>query len=140
MTTIKPKLSEKNEYYISKERYYELKHFCLQYLDWKRDYKALSLEGVETPNLEIPRVGKTTKQLSKVEKRAMILEELSHRIMLVEATAQATDSELSDYILLAVSRGKSYEYLHASCNIPCSRDTFYRRYRKFFWLLNSVRG
>lgn len=28
-------LSEKNPYYISKHRYYELKHFCLQYPEWK---------------------------------------------------------------------------------------------------------
>lgn len=26
------------EYSISKHRYYELKHFCLQYNDWKRLY------------------------------------------------------------------------------------------------------
>ncbi len=27
-------LSKKNKYYISKHRYYELKHFCLQYNEW----------------------------------------------------------------------------------------------------------
>ena len=29
-------LSKKNPYYISKHRYYELKHFCRQYDEWKR--------------------------------------------------------------------------------------------------------
>lgn len=28
-------LSERNPYYISKHRYYELKHFCLQYPEWE---------------------------------------------------------------------------------------------------------
>lgn len=140
MTTIKPQISSKNKYYISKHRYYELKHFCLQYPEWKRDYKALSLEGVDTPNLKIPRVGKTTNELSRVETKAMVLEELSHRINVIEAAAEATDPELKNYILTAVTEGKTFEYLYANNNIPCSRDTFYRRYRKFFWMLNSVRG
>lgn len=34
------KLSRRNPYYIPAERYYELKHFCRQYYDWK---KALNL-------------------------------------------------------------------------------------------------
>jgi len=98
------------------------------------------LKGVRSPNLENSRVGKTTEQLSLVETDAMTLEELSHRIMIVETTAEATDPELSDYILLAVTKGKSYDHMLVYCGIPCSRDTFYKRYRKFFWLLNSVRG
>ena len=28
-------VSKKNKYYISKHRYYELKHFCLQYKEWE---------------------------------------------------------------------------------------------------------
>ena len=140
MTTTRPEVSKKNDYYISRERYYELKHFCLQYPEWKRDYKALALKGVRSPNLEIPRVGKTTNQLSKVETDAMAMEELSRHIMLVEATAVVADAEISNYILQAVTEGKSYEYMLLNCGIPCSRDTFYKRYRKFFWLLNSVRG
>lgn len=35
-TNVRPNVSKKNDYYISKERYYELKHFCLQYNDWMR--------------------------------------------------------------------------------------------------------
>jgi hypothetical protein len=29
----------KTEYQLSKHRFYELKHFCLQYYDWKREYE-----------------------------------------------------------------------------------------------------
>lgn len=37
-TTIHPELSKKNTYWIEKHRYYELKHFCLQYPIWKEAY------------------------------------------------------------------------------------------------------
>ena len=40
-TTIRPELSEKNPYWIERHRYYELKHFCLQYPIWKKAYAAL---------------------------------------------------------------------------------------------------
>ena len=32
---------EKNQYWIDKHRYYELKHFCLQYPWWKKAYAGL---------------------------------------------------------------------------------------------------
>ena len=39
-TVIRAKISEKNKYYIDKHRYYELKHFCLQYNEWKKAYAS----------------------------------------------------------------------------------------------------
>ena len=41
-TTIRPELSEKNPYWIEKHRYYELKHFCLQYPIWQKQYSLIS--------------------------------------------------------------------------------------------------
>ena len=40
-TTLRAELSEKNPYWIEKHRYYELKHFCLQYPIWKKIYRSL---------------------------------------------------------------------------------------------------
>ena len=47
-TTIRPELSEKNPYWIEKHRYYELKHFCLQYPIWRKAYSVL--DGYSTTN------------------------------------------------------------------------------------------
>ena len=40
-TSIRPALSYKNKYWIDRHRYYELKHFCLQYPSWRKAYIAL---------------------------------------------------------------------------------------------------
>lgn len=40
-TVLRSELSPKNKYYIAKHRYYELKHFCLQYPEWKQTYTYL---------------------------------------------------------------------------------------------------
>ena len=41
---MRPELSQKNPYWIGKHRYYELKHFCLQYPIWKK--ARLALDGL----------------------------------------------------------------------------------------------
>lgn len=38
MSIVKPELSKANRYWISKHRYYELYHFCLQYYEWEKEY------------------------------------------------------------------------------------------------------
>lgn len=38
---IRPEVSQKNPFWIGKHRYYELKHFCLQYPIWKRARSSL---------------------------------------------------------------------------------------------------
>lgn len=48
-TVIRSEISKKNPYYINKHRYYELKHYCLQYYIWKEAADSL-LELKEKPN------------------------------------------------------------------------------------------
>lgn len=38
----KPELSKKNPYHLSRHRYYELKHFCFQYPEWKKNIALTS--------------------------------------------------------------------------------------------------
>ena len=56
-TTTRPELSEKNKYWIEKHRYYELKHFCLQYLIWKKAY--LALDGLSKRPTDLAVMSKT---------------------------------------------------------------------------------
>lgn len=136
-TIIRPELSEKNKYWIERQRYYELKHFCLQYPQWKKAYMALdgysrTVDKLSTPEKhKIP--GNPTADC--VEARAFYLD----RMQLLERTATNTDEYLASYILKGVTEGVSYDYLNTRLNIPCSKDTYYDRYRKFFWLLDSLR-
>lgn len=40
-TAIRPELSKSSKYWIDRHRYYELKHFCLQYPIWKKAAQLL---------------------------------------------------------------------------------------------------
>ncbi len=136
-TTIRPELSDKNKYWIEKHRYYELKHFCLQYPIWKRAY--ISLSSLAKKPVELAVFSKNKNVSSPVEKCAEARSYYLDRIKLIEQTTIETDPELAQYILKAVTEGMSFEYLKVRLEIPCSKDTYYNRYRKFFWLLNKAR-
>ena len=59
--------------------------------------------------------------------------------MMVERVAKETDDELWFYILKAVTEDLSYNYLKSRLEMPCGKDMYYDRYRKFFWLLSKER-
>lgn len=136
-TVIRAQISEKNKYYIDKHRYYELKHFCLQYSEWKKAYAscceavifASRFDGMPASNMP----GDLT------AKYAMKKAHYGERIKLIESTAKQADEFLYPYILKAVTEGLAYPYLKAKMDIPCGRDMYYDRYRKFFWLLSEAR-
>lgn len=136
-TVIRPEISEKNKYWIDKHRHYELKHFCLQYPEWKRAYAAF--DDVSMPLSMIERVSTSNLPGDPTAKRAMMKAYYSERMRLIEKVAIETDKCLSEYILKAVTEGLSYTYLKSRLNIPCGKDMYYDRYRRFFWLLSESR-
>lgn len=136
MVKLKPELSKKNKYWVDKNRYYELKYFCLQYPLWKRAYE--DLDGVSTSSFELVRTsdGMLRDYVALcAEERSLYLD----RMCVIEKAARDADPYLASYILKAVTEGHSYTYLETVLEIPCSRDTYYDRYRRFFWLLDQAR-
>lgn len=136
-TLIRPEISEKNKYYIDKHRHYELKHFCLQYPSWKKLYSMLDDSNI--PLAMIDRLPTDSLPSDPTAKRAMVKAYLANKIDLVERIAIETDPYLYRYILRAVTEELSYTYLNTKLGIPCGRDMYYDRYRKFFWLLSGAR-
>lgn len=136
-TTIRPELSEKNKYWLERHRYYELKHFCLQYPIWKKAYRALDGFKDHPIDLQLFSAGSYG---SPTERCAMAKAYYHDRMEMIENTAKETDQELQSYILKGVTECLSYDVLKARLEIPCSKDTYYDRYRRFFWLLNKMRG
>lgn len=136
-TVIRAEISEKNKYYIDKHRYYELKHFCLQYNEWRKEYAKcneaiiFASKFVRQPASNIPS--------DITAKYGMMKAHYDSRIKLIERIAMETDDFLYPFILKAVTEGLSYTNLKAVHNIPCGRDMYYDRYRKFFWLLSDAR-
>lgn len=137
-TTVRPELSEKNKFWIERHRYYELKHFCLQYPIWKNSRAALN--GITGRSIDIlgyyysgNTIGDPTERFA--EARMFFTE----RIDMIEHTANDIDPIIAPFLLKAVTEGYAYEYLRTMMTIPCSREVYYDIYREFFWLLSLAR-
>lgn len=136
-TVIRAEISEKNKYYIDKHRHYELKHFCLQYPIWKRKYDSLGIFNVASSTTD--KLPSSNMPSDPTGTCATMRVHYGERIELIERIAREADPYLYKYILRAVTEGLSFTYLKARLEIPCGRDMYYDRYRRFFWLLSEAR-
>lgn len=135
-TVIRADISQKNKYYIDKHRYYELKHFCLQYPSWKK--KLINFDYMLRRDTDI---SVDSNQVSDPTERMVEVRDLYlTRTEIIETAAAATDRLLGSYILEGVTNGLSYEKLNARKQVPCNKDTYYQLYRKFFFILNDIRS
>ena len=130
-------LSMNNKWWLPKYRYLELRYFALQYPEWKRRYNELGT-GVGTVGADILRVN-GSKVTDRTAEIAIKKKGLSDCIRMVEQAAIKADPELYPYILKAVTENLTFGCMKTLYDIPCERDMFYDRRRKFYWVLSGVR-
>ena len=74
---------------------------------------------------------------SPTENVGVRLTELANKIALVEETAIEADPSLAKYILKAVTdENVTFNYLQQVMNIPCGKDMYYSKRRRFYWLMS----
>lgn len=127
-----------SKYGISKNRFKELYYWCLQYDEWKDElkYKMDTVRSVEITDMPASHQnGDATQHL------AIRRAELDHNCKLIEQTINETDPELSQYLMKAVTdENITYRYLKMIMGIPCCKDVYYDRRRKFYWLLSQKKN
>ena len=120
---------------ISKARYLELLHFCRQYDDWRRE--ANSLLGISAIRMDgMPHgTGKSDPVARAAERRDRLLAKMS----IVEGCAKASDNgSWSEALIDHVCRKVAYKDLKKEMLPTSDANTFYRRRREFFDMLNKV--
>ena len=128
-------LSQRSEYYISRERTMELEHFCRQYKEWQKKLNDISfLKGA--PDVVIYDTNTGDPVGTIVELRDKYL----RNVNMINTSAAESDSVLAPYILKAVTEGLSYDQMKARGFVPCNQKVFYQSRRKFFYILSSKRN
>lgn len=115
-------------YDISKFRYRELLNFCLQYEEKKNRIK----EFCEISAITYTGMPKGNKIADPTAEKANMLIGLKADVELIEQTAIEADAEVYTQLLDNITKGISYWHL----DVPYSRASFYRRRKKFFYLLS----
>lgn len=135
-TNIRPEISEKSKYWISKHRYYELKHYCMQYPEWQQDLWRLKDYILHS---RIPCCQHDTNAADPTADVAIAIANLEKRMANIKKLCKEADADLWAYIFEGVVHNRSFTYLKTALEIPCEKGMYYDRYRKFFWLLSERR-
>lgn len=124
------------DYGISKNRYAELKAFCLQYGEKKSKIKY----GISAAQYDgQPKAHSTG---SQTERQAMDNVIYMKDCAMIEEAAIRTNPEIWRYIVKSVTLGLSYEFIeydNEQGKIPMCKNDFYGTRRKFFSILNEMK-
>lgn len=136
-TKIRPEISKQKPYYISKHRFYELKHFCLQYKEWKKELNDISFHSSNSFDGRVHTSNNSIKDpvFDEVVRRELLLD----RIHMVQKAAKSCSKDLGIYVLKGVTEEISYERLVLQNGIPCCKETYYEAFRRFFFILSKLR-
>ncbi|RGZ00197.1 hypothetical protein [Clostridium sp. AM58-1XD] len=131
MDKIKKRDMKLSDYNISRAKYNELKYFCMQYYEKRRELqsryglRAVISDGQPKGNLP----GKPTESIA-VENTI-----LQRDIDLIERTAREADSDIYQWLMKNITEGVPYEWL----DVPMNRTDFYCSRKYFFYLLSKKR-
>ena len=113
----------KTEYALSKHRFYELKHFCLQFPEWEELYSLMDGWPEEIANNE----GDTT------SRDGIRRADLAWKIDLIRDTIHDICSQYEWELFACVALG-------IKPVLSVDQSDFWYYYRKFFWELSRRRG
>lgn len=118
---------------ISKHAFYAALHYALQYPEWKDEYEMLSDSTraivYDNPCVQVTIDANPTERLA--ERRA----ELADKIRIVEEAAKEAEPSLYNWLLMGVTREYATFSFLQGLDIPCGKDMYYDRRRKFYYLL-----
>lgn len=123
------------KYKLSKSEYLSAKYYALRYNEWLAEYNSItdSVGGMAMDGMPHgTTVGNPTERL------AIRKAELIDRMKLIEQSAIEADADLYEYIIKAVTNEDvTFHNLKIFMQIPCQKDLFYDRKRKFYWILSK---
>lgn len=124
------------DYGISKNRYAELKAFCLQYEEKKSKIKY----GISAAQYDgQPKAHSTG---SQTERQAIDNVIYTKDCAMIEEAAIRANPEIWRYIVKSVTLGLSYEFIeydNEQGKIPMCRRDFYGTRKKFYAILNEMK-
>ena len=122
------------KYKLTKHEFYMAYHYALRYAEWKMEYDALADPSTGL-RYDKDRV-QTSGGYDTTEANGIRRSELRDKMERIEQTVIEADPDLYQYILMGVTNEDiTYDVLMCKMHIPCARNTYYNRRRKFYWLL-----
>lgn len=120
-----------SDYNISREKYNELKYFCMQYGEKKQEIqRSKGLKAIVNDGL--PRGNETGNPTENTAVRNVMLQA---DLDMITDTIKEADAEIYPWLFKNITEGIPYEWM----DVPKGRKQFYESRRYFFYLLAQKR-
>lgn len=120
-----------SDYNISREKYNELKYFCMQYGEKKQEIqRSKGLKAIVNDGL--PRGSETGNPTENTAVRNVMLQA---DLDMITDTIKEADAEIYPWLFKNITEGIPYEWM----DVPKGRKQFYESRRYFFYLLAQKR-
>ena len=120
-----------SKYYLPKQKFLTVYHYCLQYREWKDALDSMVEVGAVTYD-GMPRGSGTGDRTSSAAiKRA----EIETKMKMVEDAVRDADSGIYKWLLKGVTENMPYKYLRTIMGIPCGHNRYFEARRRFYWLM-----
>lgn len=126
-----------DKYGISKARYDELKGFCEQYPEWKKEIDSEAYISSMQYKMAPGNPNKGTTDMTGTT--ALRIVRFQEYMEMIEKCAKEADADYWDKLIACVCYGASPKYVVAYYSLPISESAFYDRRRHFFYLLDKVK-
>ena len=113
--------AKSSKYYVPKEEYLTVLHFCRQYPDWIKEISNNEKPGVAPSRKHDPA------RIASIRKKKGVLEMVIHKI------AEGMD----EWLFLGVCQGLTYPQLKER-GIPIGRTQYYEMRQRFYYYLSRI--
>ena len=125
---------ESGKYWLPKQCFLTVYHHCLQYPEWKVEIGILRASlGAGGVNYDGMPHG--TGISDPTSSAAMRLADLDMKMQQVKDTVYEVAPEIYQWLLKGVTEDRPFWYLHDMMRMPCEKDMYYDRRRKFYYLM-----
>lgn len=128
--------SKRSKYYIPKEEYLTVVHYCLQYPAWEAELQVPPDSGIDI-DTEKERV-QTSNQFDPTSSLAIRRAAIAKKKQLIDNTAAdvAASMGLNEWLILGVCYGLTYYQLRQR-GIHCGKKLYYKLRQTFYYELSK---
>lgn len=122
------------KYELSKHVFAHAFHYAMQYKEWKQEHSSLT-DTVQAIRYEPVRGAKNeiSDPTMEIAARRLYLES---KMRMIENTCREADEFIWLYLLRGVTEENATYDVLRSAGLPCGKNYYYDRRRRFYWLLS----
>lgn len=126
-------LSKGNGYYLSKAAFLESLYFAYQYQEFLDELEVIG-DGSKGISYDAQPHGDA--KAGGLEDLAIRRARISSKVDLIERVCREVDPELYPWLIKGFTSDEvGYDYLRYQLRMPCGRNQYYEKRRKFYFLL-----